>query len=117
MNNQTSTPNRFQAINWSNYSQASQQGPIEPTFKLAFIDCEHTHEYGSDAQFWKEYSQVIEINADGDIVNSTYFVTLWFMNHETQAKLKAALVTGYIMLATMTGIAFFGRFIFALINN
>ena len=76
MNNQTSTPNRFQAINWSNYSQASQQGPIEPTFKLAFIDCEHTHEYGSDAQFWKEYSQVIEINADGDIVNSTYFVTL-----------------------------------------
>jgi len=39
------------------------------------------------------------------------------MNHETQAKLKAALVTGYILLATMTGIAFFGRFIFALITN
>ena len=39
------------------------------------------------------------------------------MNHETQAKLKAALVTGYIMLATMTGIAFFGRFIFALLTN
>ena len=39
------------------------------------------------------------------------------MNHETKAKLKAALVTGYILLATMTGIAFFGRFIFALITN
>jgi hypothetical protein len=39
------------------------------------------------------------------------------MNHETKAKLKASLVTGYIMLATMTGIAFFGRFIFALITN
>ena len=39
------------------------------------------------------------------------------MNHETKAKLKAALVTGYIMLATMSGIAFFGRFIFALITN
>ena len=39
------------------------------------------------------------------------------MNHETKAKLKAALVTGYIMLATMTGIAFFGRFLFALITN
>jgi len=37
------------------------------------------------------------------------------MNNQTQAKLKAALVTGYIMLATMLGIAFFGRFIFALI--
>ena len=39
------------------------------------------------------------------------------MNHETKAKLKAALVTGYIMLATMLGIAFFGRFIFALLTN
>jgi hypothetical protein len=39
------------------------------------------------------------------------------MNHETKAKIKAALATGYIMLATMTGIAFFGRFIFALITN
>ena len=39
------------------------------------------------------------------------------MNHETKAKLKAALVTGYILLATMTGIAFFGRFLFALITN
>ncbi len=39
------------------------------------------------------------------------------MNNQTQAKLKAALVTGYILLATMTGIAFFGRFIIALITN
>jgi len=39
------------------------------------------------------------------------------MNNQTQAKLKAALVTGYIMLATMLGIAFFGRFIFALLTN
>jgi hypothetical protein len=39
------------------------------------------------------------------------------MNHETKAALKAAFVTGYILLATMTGIAFFGRFIFALLTN
>ena len=39
------------------------------------------------------------------------------MTHETKAKLKAAITTGYILLATMTGIAFFGRFIFALITN
>jgi len=39
------------------------------------------------------------------------------MNHETKATLKAALATGYILLATMLGIAFFGRFIFALITN
>jgi hypothetical protein len=39
------------------------------------------------------------------------------MNHETQAKLKAALATGYIMLTACLGIAFFGRFIFALITN
>jgi len=76
MNNQTSTPNQFQAINWSNYSQASHQGAIEPTFQSAFMDCDHTHEFGAEAQSWKEYSEVIEINADGDIVNSTYFVTL-----------------------------------------
>jgi hypothetical protein len=37
------------------------------------------------------------------------------MNHETKATLKAALVTGYIMLTACLGIAFFGRFIFALI--
>ena len=39
------------------------------------------------------------------------------MNHETKAKLEAAILTGYIMLATMLGIAFFGRFIFALLTN
>ena len=81
------------------------------------MDCDHTHEFGAEAQSWKEYSEIIEINADGDIVNSTYFVTLWAMNHETKAKFEAALVTGYIMLATMLGIAFFGRFIFALLTN
>ena len=39
------------------------------------------------------------------------------MNNQTKAKLEAALVTGYIMLATMLGIAFFGRFIIALLTN
>jgi hypothetical protein len=39
------------------------------------------------------------------------------MNHEIKAKLKAALATGYILLATMTGIAFFGRFLFAILTN
>jgi hypothetical protein len=39
------------------------------------------------------------------------------MNHETKATLKAALVTGYILLVAMFGIAYFGRFIFALITN
>jgi hypothetical protein len=52
-------------------------------------------------------------------LKTTFFkpLNLKTMNHETQAKLKAALATGYILLATMTGIAFFGRFIFALITN
>jgi hypothetical protein len=39
------------------------------------------------------------------------------MNHETKAKIEAALVTGYILLTACLGIAFFGRFIFALITN
>jgi len=39
------------------------------------------------------------------------------MNHETKATLKAALATGYILLVAMFGIAYFGRFIFALITN
>jgi hypothetical protein len=39
------------------------------------------------------------------------------MNHETKAKLKAALATGYTLLVAMFCIAYFGRFIFALIAN
>ena len=39
------------------------------------------------------------------------------MNHETKATLKAALVTGYILLTACLGIAFFGRFLFALLTN
>jgi hypothetical protein len=39
------------------------------------------------------------------------------MNHETKAKLKAAITTGYILLVAMFGIAYFGRFIFALLTN
>jgi len=39
------------------------------------------------------------------------------MNRENKTKLKAALATGYILLTTCLGIAFFGRFIFAIITN
>jgi hypothetical protein len=39
------------------------------------------------------------------------------MNHETKATLKAALGTGYTLLTACLGIAFFGRFIFALLTN
>jgi hypothetical protein len=39
------------------------------------------------------------------------------MTHETKTKLKAALTTGYIVLTTCLGIAFFGRFFFAIITN
>jgi hypothetical protein len=37
------------------------------------------------------------------------------MTHETKAKIEAAIGTGYIILTTMLCIAYFGRFIFALI--
>ena len=39
------------------------------------------------------------------------------MNHETKTKLKAALATGYIVLTACLGLAFFGRFILAIITN
>ena len=39
------------------------------------------------------------------------------MTHETKTKLKAALATGYIVLTACLGLAFFGRFILAIINN
>ena len=39
------------------------------------------------------------------------------MTHETKTKLKAALATGYIVLSACLGLAFFGRFIIAIITN
>jgi len=39
------------------------------------------------------------------------------MNNQTKAKLEAALATGYILLTACLGIAFFGRFLFALLTN
>jgi hypothetical protein len=39
------------------------------------------------------------------------------MTHETKTKLKAALATGYIVLTTCLGLAFFGRFVLAIITN
>jgi hypothetical protein len=39
------------------------------------------------------------------------------MTHKTKTKLKAALTTGYIVLTACLGLAFFGRFIFAIITN
>ena len=39
------------------------------------------------------------------------------MTHETKTKLKAALATGYIVLTTCLGLAFFGRFFIAIITN
>lgn len=51
------------------------------------------------------------------VISLLYKPNLKPMNNQTQAKLKAALVTGYILLTACLGIAFFGRFIFALITN
>jgi hypothetical protein len=39
------------------------------------------------------------------------------MTHETKAKLKAALATGYIVLTACLGLAFFGRFVLAIVTN
>ena len=39
------------------------------------------------------------------------------MNHENKVKLKTALATGYIVLTACLGIAFFGRFVLAIITN
>jgi hypothetical protein len=39
------------------------------------------------------------------------------MTHEAKAKIEAAIGTGYIILTTMLCIAYFGRFILALILN
>jgi hypothetical protein len=39
------------------------------------------------------------------------------MTHETKTKLKAAVATGYIVLTTCLGLAFFGRFILAIITH
>lgn len=39
------------------------------------------------------------------------------MTHENKTNLKAALATGYIVLTTCLGLAFFGRFILAIITN
>ena len=39
------------------------------------------------------------------------------MTHETKTKLKSALATGYIVLTACLGIAFFGRFVLAIITN
>jgi len=76
MNNQTQTSNKFMAINWSNYSRSSYGFKPVESFKEALMDCDHTHEFSAEAQSWKEYSEILEYNADGDCINSTYFVTL-----------------------------------------
>ena len=39
------------------------------------------------------------------------------MNHENKTKLKSALATGYIVLTACLGLAFFGRFILAIVTN
>jgi hypothetical protein len=49
--------------------------------------------------------------------NQTTKTLLKRLTPVAQAKLKAALATGYILLTACLGIAFFGRFIFALITN
>jgi hypothetical protein len=54
---------------------------------------------------------------DWTALSLLYKPNLKTMNHETKAKLKAALATGYILLTACLGIAFFGRFIFALLTN
>jgi hypothetical protein len=75
MSDQTTT-NRFFAIDWSQYSGAGYRHELRDTFQEALSDCNHTVESSAEVQSWKEYSEVVEINPAGDVINSTYFVTL-----------------------------------------
>jgi len=64
----------------------------------------------------KQYSSLAHNLAVGDRITFTNQpLNLKPMNHETKATLKAAITTGYILLVAMFCIAYFGRFIFALI--
>lgn len=70
----TNQQNQFQAINWFNFGEYGIPEAVVPTFNLALRDCNYDLEFGPEAQEFVEWSEVIEINSFGKIVNKTYFL-------------------------------------------
>ena len=65
----------FYTLNWINYSKFSKRfGPFN-TLEEALHWADHKTPNGAESQSWEEYSEVIECDAKGDIVDSHYFVT------------------------------------------
>ena len=68
--------NKFEVINWSQYTRACESFPHCDTLQEAMSFCKHQTPHGADAQEWEEYSEVIELDPHGNPVESYYFVTL-----------------------------------------
>ena len=65
----------YYTLNWINYSKFSKRlGPFN-ALEEALHWADHKTPNGAESQSWEEYSEVIECDAKGNIIDSHYFVT------------------------------------------
>lgn len=66
--------NKFQIINWTQYSKASKQFPICNSELEAMCDALHTTLFNATAQEFESYTELIKYDADDNIVDTYYFI-------------------------------------------
>lgn len=65
----------YRVINWADYSKSSTQiGPLN-NLQSAKDYCKHQEEHSAEVQSWEEYSEILEYDDEGNILNTYYFVT------------------------------------------
>jgi hypothetical protein len=66
---------KFYTLNWVNYSNFSKKiGPFN-TLKDALYWADHKTPTGTDCKTLEEYSEVIECDAKGNVLDSHYFIS------------------------------------------
>jgi len=67
--------NKFEVINWSQYSKSSERFAPCDTLQEAMTNCKHQTVCNYIAQSFKEYSELIELDQHGNAINTYYFAT------------------------------------------
>lgn len=66
--------NKFEIINWSQYSKASQRFPICDSELEAMANALHTTPSNAEAQGYESYTELIEYDQDHRIIDTYYFI-------------------------------------------
>jgi hypothetical protein len=68
--------NKFEVINWSQYTRSCERVGSYDTLQEAIANCKHRTPFSAEAQIWEEYSEITQYDENDNDIETYYFVTI-----------------------------------------